>query len=61
MTKERAYNSLTEKMFCPACHKQVLSPFQGQEVKIMGPIKLGCGSCGKGRVIIKPHKQEDGI
>lgn len=52
--KARIYSSLSQPMFCPACHHKVGLPFgKKQNVNIAGNFTVQCGSCGKGEVTIQ--------
>ncbi len=49
--KDKKYQHGTKIVFCPNCHRQIDFPFNG--IVVNGTINLGCGNCGKGRVIIE--------
>lgn len=52
--KLRTYSSLSQPMFCPACHRKVGIPFgDKQNVNIVGNFTIKCGSCGKGEITIQ--------
>jgi DNA-directed RNA polymerase subunit RPC12/RpoP len=55
--KERVYETKSDKLFCPNCHRKVNMPFKGN-INITGKMNINC-SCGGGRVIIKGKKEED--
>lgn len=48
--------SLQGHIFCPNCHKEIKNNFNFGNIKIPGSIKLICGNCKKGQVIIKGSK-----
>ena len=56
--KERIYNS-TDEMFCPNCHKKIHSPFDFKKIKVTGDIRLNCGVCKNGMVIVKGQIKEE--
>lgn len=57
MLKERVYNSIQGRFFCPNCHREITNNFVGlNHVNFKGVIKFGCGYCKKGNVIIRPVK-----
>lgn len=41
--------------FCPRCHRLVELPvfLKSGKVKVEGTITIGCGNCGKGKVVIR--------
>jgi DNA-directed RNA polymerase subunit RPC12/RpoP len=39
-------------LFCPRCHRRVELPFKGN-VKIKGTMRIACGWCKKGKIIVK--------
>lgn len=43
--------------FCPRCHRLVELPafLRTGRVKVEGTITIGCGNCGKCKVVIRPE------
>ena len=47
--------------FCPNCHRRIIPPAYLNKVNTQGKIKLDCGNCKKGHVLIKPKKKEETV
>lgn len=56
--KEKIYIGV-KHMFCPTCHREVKNPINMDMAKFGGTLKLNCGNCKKGTVILKGKKQDE--
>lgn len=54
---ERVYKSVNEIMFCPACHQRVELPFKGG-MNILGTMRIACGKCKRGLIVIEGKKEK---
>jgi hypothetical protein len=59
MIKERTYNKFQSHIFCPNCHREVKHGLNFGNLKITGTIKMNCGTCKKGQIVIKGKKMEE--